>query len=514
MKIYTTEKPKRSAGSAWLERVNPLHGLTIPQAKQIYDVSRAHGSPLLQKIYDEIELVDPVLGVCVDRRQAALAELGWKISPRPSADAALADEQKDALDRFVRGIGNFSEMVEHLDLAFFRGFSVAQPIWEDDRTVRRVALLDSWNFLFDDAKRLMWNPGCSLDPKECEEITAAARIVQVRRRRPIDYPALAIHIRKYLGERDWGRFLERYGIPPVDVVMAPNTTNAQRDDYVEAADRARDGLSSVWPAGSSTSRAEGSRGQDPFSAFIEHQERLIVLRATGGTLTSLAQADTGSLAGGAQMDVWDQIVSRDSSVISDALNRQMFWRFLEAAFPGRAPAVEFSIGREKELTANEAADLAGKLKTAGYVVDQTELEEATGFTLEKAPETPQPTPNFVLNAATPGETAFKNDEDAFKNARSASDGQGDPKAENALAEALEGLFEKALAESVAEAVEGEAQNMREYERGRDGKFAEVDHPRDFAPGDNPDSAETQAAEIGKGKKAIERCLTEKCTSEH
>ena len=52
-------------------------------------------------------------------------------------------------------------------------------------------------------------------------------------------------------------------------------------------------------------------------------------------------------------------------------------------------------------------------------------------------------------------------------------------------------------------------NMREYKRERDGKFAEVDHPRDIKPGDNPDSAETQAAEIGKGKKAIERCLAEK-----
>lgn len=47
-----------------------------------------------------------------------------------------------------------------------------------------------------------------------------------RRRRAIDWPALNIYIRKFIGERDWGRFLERYGIPPVDVVMAPNTTNA------------------------------------------------------------------------------------------------------------------------------------------------------------------------------------------------------------------------------------------------------------------------------------------------
>jgi phage gp29-like protein len=401
MAYILTDKPKRTAGNAWLERVNPLHGLTIAQARNIFDVARAHGSPLLQKIYDEIELVDPVLGVCVDRRQAALAELGWKISPRPSADQVLADEQKDALDAFVRGIGNFSETVEHLDLAFFRGFSVVQPIWDGD-AVHTVSLLETWNFLFDDDRRLLWNPDCTLDPRGCFEIPAAARIVQVRRRRPIDYPALAIHIRKYLGERDWGRFIERYGIPPVDVVMAPNATNEQKADYVDAAEAARDGRSTVWPSGTpQPSRAEGSRGQDPFTAFIEHQEKLIVLRATGGTLTSLAQADTGTLAGGAQMDVWDQIVMRDSSVISDALNRQLFWKFLERRFPGRAPAVEFSIGRERELTANDAADLAVKLHGAGYTVAQAELEEATGFTLEKAPAPEQPGDPFAGRAGAP-----------------------------------------------------------------------------------------------------------------
>ena len=457
-----TDKPKRTAGNAWLERVNPLHDLTIAQARNIFDVARAHGSPLLQKIYDEIELVDPVLGVCVDRRQAALAELGWKISPRPSADQGLADEQKDALDRFVRGIGNFTEMVEHLDLAFFRGFSVVQPIWEGDQ-VRHVSLLESWNFLFDYDRRLLWNPDCSLDPRACFEIPAAARIVQVRRRRPIDYPALAIHIRKYLGERDWGRFIERYGIPPVDVVMAPNATNENKADYVEAADRARDGLSTVWPSGSSTSRAEGSRGQDPFSAFIEHQEKLIVLRATGGTLTSLAQSDTGSLAGGAQMEVWHQIVQRDSSLISDALNRQMFWLFLERNFPGRAPAVEFSIGREREVTASDAADLAVKLHGAGYLVDQAELEEATGFTLEKAPETPSQDGLDGLSLNKKPETPFKNDENGFKNAPRNPDGQGEGSPEDALVEALSGLFEKSLAEAAAEGVRSQGSGVSDGE---------------------------------------------------
>ena len=376
-------KPRRSAATTWLERVNPLQGLTITQAKNIFDVARAHGSPLLQKIYEEIELTDPVLMTCVERRQSALAGLGWRaVANASAADDAKAEDQRKALEAFANGIENLDEAIEHLDLAFFRGYSVCQPIWEGIR-VRRVNLLNSWNFLRGDDDRLMWNPECTLDPKGCEEITPAARVVQLKRRRAIDWPALSIYIRKYVGERDWGRFLERYGIPPVDVIMAPNATDEQRKEYLDCAEAAKNGSSVAYPSGTSISRAETSRGQDPFTAFIEHQEKLIVLMATGGTLTSLAQADTGSLAGGAQMDVWEQIVQRDGVVISAALNRDLFIPFLREAFPGAPVMAHFEIGKEDEPSATEAADLAGKLKVAGWRVDQSQLEEQTGLKLER-----------------------------------------------------------------------------------------------------------------------------------
>lgn len=86
----------------------------------------------------------------------------------------------------------------------------------------------------------------------------------------------------------------------------------------------------------------------------------------------------------------------------------------------------------------------------------------------------------------------------------------DPALASVIADEMAKVYGESLTQrhGEAEVTEGLA-NMREYKRERDGKFAEVDHPRDFKPGDNPDSAEAQAAEIGKGKKAIERCLAEK-----
>ena len=434
-------KPRRSAATTWLERVNPLQGLTITQAKNIFDVARAHGSPLLQKIYEEIELTDPVLMTCVERRQSALAGLGWRaVANASAADDAKAEEQRKALEAFANGIENLDEAIEHLDLAFFRGYSVCQPIWEGIR-VRRVNLLNSWNFLRGDDDRLMWNPECTLDPKGCEEITPAARVVQLKRRRAIDWPALSIYIRKYVGERDWGRFLERYGIPPVDVIMAPNATDEQRQEYLDCAEAAKNGSSVAYPSGTSISRAETSRGQDPFTAFIEHQEKLIVLMATGGTLTSLAQADTGSLAGGAQMDVWEQIVQRDGVVISAALNRDLFIPFLRESFPGEPVMAHFEIGKEDEPSATEAADLAGKLKVAGWRVDQSQLEEQTGLKLERDE-------GLGIGDQGLGTRPFG----AAKKAKVEGEGEEDTNGSDVLTDAIA----KTLAEAMAEELEKEA----------------------------------------------------------
>lgn len=382
----------RRLNKMWLERTNPLRGLSISRATSMFDSARVWGSPRLQYAYNEIEATDPVLMTCVERRQSALAGLDYRFVASSSEDETLANEQRDALDRFVSGIENFSEVLEHMDLAFFRGFSHVQPIW-DGTKVQHVNLLDSWNFLRNDEGQWLWNPACHETTGGLEPIGPDARLVSLVRKRAIDYPAIVIYIRHALGDRDWGRFIERYAIPPVHFEMAAGATDKDKPLYQEAGDAAHNGQNTIRPNGSHIDFAAEARGADPFTPFIEHQDKYIVLLATGGTLTSLAQADTGSLAGGAQMEVWREIVARDGVKIAEALNRSLFRRYLELEFPGRPMAARFELSNEAKPTADEIADLAGKLKTAGYTVDQAELEEAVGLKLVKD-ETPAPQPGF------------------------------------------------------------------------------------------------------------------------
>ena len=426
--------------NSWLDTVNPIRGLSISQAKSIFDCARKNGSALLQKIYDEIENCDPTLMTCVDRRAAAISGIGWQVVARASAkDQALADQQRLAVDAFLSGIENFDEALEHLDLAFFRGFSHCQPIWEADGTVRRISLLNSWNFLRDKDGAWYFNPEASSDLTGCEKILPEARLMTLVRRRAIDWPALVIFIRKSLGEQDWGRYVERYGLPNFIATMHQGADEAQRAEYLKAAKAVRDAQPAALPSGGSvTTVGTESRGQDPFSNFIEHQEKLIVLMATGGTLTSLAQADTGSLAGGAQMDVWREIVSRDVAAISAVVNRALVRPFLEQKFPGKEIACEFKIEASEKPGKKETAELAATLKNAGYTIIQSELEEAVGFSLEKSEIAPAPSTPFLNKSVPPSVPAG-----------------GDAKpASNPLAKALQDAFESAIGEAMAEELTG------------------------------------------------------------
>ena len=366
---------------AWLEQTNPLKGLSISRAGSIYDMARKFGSPRLQYAYNEIEKTDPVVFVCCDRRESALAGLEWSFIPRAHADETLAQEQAEALTKFTDQIDNFSETLSHLDGAFFRGYAHAQPIW-DGKAVAHVNLLDSWNFLTDPDGNWYWNPACHETPSGLDTVEGA-RLVSLARRRSIDYPILFIYIRKALGERDYGRFIERHGIPHAAIIMGPGTEEKDKAKYLAAANAWNNGQDLALPNGSDIKLATEARGTDPFTPFVEHQDKYTVLLATGATLTTLAQADTGSLAGGAHMEVWREIVARDGVKIAEALNRDLFRRYLELEFPGRPMAAKFVLSNEKKQTAEEVADLAGKLKTAGYLVDKEQLEEKVGMKLVK-----------------------------------------------------------------------------------------------------------------------------------
>ena len=93
-------KEKRNATIAWLERSNPLRGLTIAQANMIFDCARNGDTQRLHWMYQEIETQNPVLSMATTRRAGAAANFAWRVSERAAMDGSLSAEQKDAAERF------------------------------------------------------------------------------------------------------------------------------------------------------------------------------------------------------------------------------------------------------------------------------------------------------------------------------------------------------------------------------------------------------------------------------
>ena len=385
----------------WMhDTINPLWNITSRQAQMIYDFARSGNFAQLAYLYNEIENCSPVFNVCVTRRCSALSELAWqvvqsdqRISRNP--DAALVKEQIDCVETAIAKIDNIPEALEHFALAAFRGFSIAS-VWRGaDGLPTHLECLDHWNCCLDRrSRRWLWNPGAISfmnptlgDKYGLKEIPGDDSVV-VARKRQIDWPAMQIFLREAVAERDWGRFMETYGLPPVILTMPDLTSKEDQDAYVEAAAAVFEGRSGVVPYNTQVNFASESRGVNPFTDFIEHQMKLFVLLATGGTLTSLSEAGSGTLAGNAQMDVWRQIVRADVRIVSNAINKQLCEDIIKSQpdFKGKPVLAEFRLNPEPQMTADQILDLAGKAASAGLELDEREVSKICGFTVRKKPE--------------------------------------------------------------------------------------------------------------------------------
>lgn len=388
------------------ETINPLWNIDERRAQMIFDFARSGNYAWLQYIYNEIEERDPTLLVCVTRRTSALAELDWRVVRANSklyrnADENLVKEQIQCVEEAVAKVDNLPDALEHLALSAFRGYSMVAPIHDIAGDVKHFDLIDSWNLCYDkggqswyfnpsgSAFSLPGNIGLSNGyiPKELQYIPPD-QVCVVTRNRPIDWPALMIYLRAAVGERDWGRFLETYGLPPVIITMPEFTSKEDEDLYVAAAESVFEGRSGVVPYGSQVNYASESRGTNPFTEFIEHQMKLVVLMSTGGTLASLAESGSGTLAGDAQQDEWLRIIRADKRIVSNCLNKQFCEQILKSHkdFKGKPILAEFQLDSDPQPTAKEVAELASTLSSAGFEMDAEELSQITGFKITKKQE--------------------------------------------------------------------------------------------------------------------------------
>ncbi len=435
---------EKSDYGVWAETVNPLRGLTASRAQDIFDRARRGIYAELAYIYQEIEAADPTLFICCERREASTGAADWRVvmcNPDRTQgwDDALAEEQQAYLSYAYGMAGDeISALAEHLERGFFRGFAHARPVYENGGVVGFESY-DQWNFARDPATGdWWWNPDAAYVPNAGFTPIPPGELITVQRSRHIDYAALMPFIRAALGEKKYGIWIERYGIPPVTVIMPEFADKTEEGAYMDAAQKLARAGSGALPFGSQVNYATEARGANPFTDFLRHQQELVVMMATGGILTTLAAPDSGSLAGGAHETTWRSVVARDIRTTARALNRSCSRRLLSERFPGRPMLAMFEFNAEPKPTPTAVFEDAGKSKLAGYLVAQDDLEERTGYRLVPDPQNavsgqnpPPVPPATVANKADPIANPLQTAPVRCKENKRSVDARQEPPPENA-----------------------------------------------------------------------------------
>ena len=440
---------EKSAEALELERLNPLRGVDEWRLGQIFDDARDGVYADLAWLYNEIEGVEPALLACCDMRESAASECGWLVNTADAArvrgfDQSLADDQRDALlAEFGAVADDVAELAGHLTGAFFRGAAHALPLWNADGSLAGFRHLDLWNFAFDRQTGIWyWNADASRDENTFQPIPPG-ELVTLASTRHADHAALPIFIRAALGAKRYGVWLDRFGIPPVGVIMPPNAEKGEQGAYMDLARKFARGGSGILPNGSSVVYGTEARAVCPFIDFIRFQQQQIYLVGIGRVQSGETDgANLGGNAAGVVEDGFRRLVRRDARRIARAINDSVTRKVLARLFPGKPALAQFAWDTEAKRTAHEVLEDAGLAKSAGLAIDIGQLSELTGYTLEKAPETPQPGPFGGLNSDRTPPHSLQTALPPFKTAPKKPDAQG----EGQEPAALLGPFLRALKE--------------------------------------------------------------------
>lgn len=371
---------------------NPLCGLTIRSAVGLLDEGERGIYTRLAQTYRRIEKRWSVMIGLLANREGALLEMDWDIRTIPADRLPPgyspfdAMRQAVALRKIYEQIENLYTAVKFLHLASFRGFAHLEKLNEDgDATanpaeIRFLAPLFQ-AFMIRDGLAGEWRfderlSGSFQTSEPIDSKTMIFREVE----NPVGEVALLAYIYEVLGRKDWAGFVEVFGIPDLFFVMPQNASKDDQAAWQAQVEAMIGAGSGILPNGTEIKVSGGDiRGTNPFAEFVRFQREDVVLAGTGGTLTMLSDRGSGTLAGGAQSDVFKRIAKGEARQISEIFQRQIDLPFLEQQFPGQPPLAWFEIAAEDAVDVSSMVGCVCDLAQQGYLTDPDQVQEKTGF---------------------------------------------------------------------------------------------------------------------------------------
>ena len=393
----------------WRDSYNPLRGLNMCRLVSMLEAGERGQYADLQWFYYFMERSDAMIASVIQRRRAALLSVDWdvrvvaggdgrettdrrlqtadsynagdattKYTKREKIDHALAEEQRDFLRMVYDGIENFKDAVGFLWSGVFRGYAHLEKHFSSSGLIERLEPVEQW-FWVRDGMFGDWeynrhaNPGLlrgeSIEPGNfvVYETMALNRILSM------------LYLRKNLSAKDWDSYLAVYGIPSVFLVGPPNASADREKEFQEIAEMLINDGRGYLPNGSDIKYVNGGGGKAPFLEHIEYLDKQITIAATGGLLTMLSEAGSGTLAGGAHSETFMQIARADSVSLSAVLQRDIDVPLLAEAFPGLPALAYFEFSPVASEQTRQVVSDAVELSKAGLKVDAAEVAEKTGY---------------------------------------------------------------------------------------------------------------------------------------
>lgn len=374
----------------WRAQYNPLRGLSLPMAVAMLEQGERGNYARLQWLYRYIEKRNATLRGVLQRRLAAMTRLDWDIRVRSDAANAssgrsLAARQAAFLRDAYEGVENLREAITFLALAEFRGYAHLERHVDARGRPVRLEPVPQW-FWARLGPEAPWQYNATARPglpMPEDPVLEPERFVWREVESPIDEVALIAHVRQGLSQKDWDAFVETYGLPPIFLELPPEVPAEREEEFQAQAEAIIGDARGTVPNGTRIQTVDaGARGPNPFADHLRYQDEMIVLAATGGKLTALAEPGTGTLAGSAHQAAFDAIAEAEAVLLSEVFQRQLDAPLLAREFPGQTRLAYFELALRRELDPATVVEHALALAKAGYEIDPKELSEKTGYALK------------------------------------------------------------------------------------------------------------------------------------
>ena len=343
----------REKDNLWREYVNPLRGCTMEGVVAKIEQGDRGALADIQWFYQAMERSDALIATVILRRRSALLSCSWDVKEEDYPnDPVLAREQaaflRDAYDR----IDNLKEAVAFLAMSAFRGFAHVEKHYGADGDVIRLEPVEQWFWcrkgMFGEWR---YNREARSGEDEGEEVERG-NFVMVEAPMALDRILSVQYLRRNLALRDWSSYLDVYGLPSVFFVLPTGVTKAEDVAKFQAIieELVKDGRGCL-PNGTEVKYVDGGGpgSKPPFRDHLDYLDKQITLLGTGGLLTMLAESGSGTLAGSAHQQAFDQVAKGDAVLVSEALQRDFDKPLLDAAFPGWPVEAGFVLRTPSEI---------------------------------------------------------------------------------------------------------------------------------------------------------------------